>query len=102
MTMSRRQALTNTARTAAEEGRWDAVAACYREREKLLEQTALAADEAEALIEVDRAVAAQVRLAQTVLASQLKDLAAIRRRLQGLRQGHGAPDSHSGMIPLRA
>lgn len=102
MTMSRRRALTEAAHTAAEEGRWEAVGACYRDRARVLVQEPLEAGEADALLEMDRAVAVRLHLAKTALASLLQDTAAIRHRLHELRLGQGAPDFRSGMTSRRA
>lgn len=102
MTMSRRRALTDAARIAAEQGRWDTVMSCYRDRATVLDHEPLEAGEAEALLEMDHAVALRVHLARTALASLLKDAAGIRHRLHELRLGQGTPDSRPAMTPLRA
>ena len=99
---ARRAELTEAARTAAEQGRWDIVRDCYRLRERSLADEAVTAEEAARLLVIDREIHAQAQLAQTVLASSMRDAAAIRQRLAGLRRGQGAPAGESGMIVLEA
>lgn len=99
---SRRMQLTESAREAAEQGRWDLVRDCYHEREQALGDGPVPPAEAEQLVRIDRQIQDRARLAQAALASQLRDAAAIRQRLKGLRQGQGAPSSESGMILLEA
>jgi len=94
--------LTSAAERAAEEGRWDIVDQCYREREQQCRSLSLSPSDAERLQARDRRIEERIRLAQTALASLQHDAAAIRRRLKGLRQGQGAGSSESGMILLEA
>jgi hypothetical protein len=99
---ARRAQWTEAARTAAAQGRWDIVQDCYRRREQSLADEAVTAEEAARLLAVDREIHARAQLAQTVLASSMRDAAAIRRRLAGLRRGQGPPAVESGMIVLEA
>jgi enoyl-CoA hydratase/carnithine racemase len=97
-----RLTLTELAREAAKEGRWDTVADCYRERELLLANGAVPAEEAAHLRYIDRQVEERARLAQAALASLMRDTAKIRQRLQGLRQGQAAPSTGSAVLRLEA
>jgi hypothetical protein len=94
--------LTAAAEQAAGEGRWDVVDRCYREREPQLRGLSLSPQEAERLRARDRRIEERASLAQAALASLMRDAAAIRQRLKGLRQGQGAQSSESGMILLEA
>ncbi len=94
--------LTERAREAAREGRWDTVADCYKERERLLAHGAVPAEEAAHLRHIDRQVEERARLAQAALASLMRDAAKIRQRLQGLRQGQAAPSTGAPVFRLEA
>ncbi|ALA58565.1 hypothetical protein [Nitrospira moscoviensis] len=99
---ARRAQWTEAARTAAAQGRWDIVRDCYQRREQSLADEAVTPEEAARLLAIDREIHARAQLAQTVLASSMRDAAAIRQRLAGLRRGQGAPASDSRMILLQA
>lgn len=94
--------LTAAAEQAAEEGRWDVVDRCYREREPQFQGLSLSPQEAERLRARDQRIQERARLAQAALASLMRDAAAIHQRLKGLRQGQGATSSESGMILFTA
>jgi hypothetical protein len=94
--------LTEAAKMAAEQGQWDLVDACYRERGALLETSRLPPQEANRLLAIDRQIQERAMVAQAALAASLREPAFIRRRLKGLRQGIGAASSDSWMILLEA
>lgn len=94
--------ITSVARQAAEEGRWDVVDECYRERGQYLDDAVLRPEEADRLLAMDHVIQARALLRQAALAALMHEPARIRQRLKGLRQGTGAPSSDSGMIRLKA
>ncbi len=96
-----RLALTIRAQEAAQQGRWDAVMECYRQRGLLLATDDVPADEAADLRCRDRQVEERTRLAQAALASLMRDAGTIRQRLQALRQGQGA-GSDAAVLRLEA
>lgn len=100
--VSRRMQLTELAGQAAENGRWDVVRECYRARESTLADGPMPPEEAERLLRADRQIQGRVQLAQMALASLIHDVAAIRLRLKGLRQGQGGSPSDSPLIVLEA
>jgi hypothetical protein len=93
-----REQLTHAARTAAWQGRWDVVRDCYRRREQALAESPVSTEEAARLMAADREIEAQARLAQTALAALMRDTAALRQRLTGLRRGQGVRSSESRMV----
>ena len=99
---ARREQLTQAARTAAGQGRWDVVRDCYRQREQALAESPVSTEEAAQLLATDREIEAHARLAQSALASLMRDAAAIRQRLTGLRQGQGTRSSESKILGLEA
>jgi hypothetical protein len=100
--ISQLERLTHTAKDAAEQGRWDIVGDCYRERESAIVGTSLLPHEADRLMTIDGRIREQALVAKKALASLIRESSMIRRRLKGLRQGTGAASSDSGMILLEA
>lgn len=94
--------LTKTAVEAARSGQWDIVIQCYRDRGILLETTREAIDQGEDLLALDRQVRDHAQTAQVLLASLLRETAATKRRLQGLRQRLSVPASASEAMSVEA
>ena len=78
--------LTKAAAEAAELGRWDAVAQCYRERGAILTAVETPIREASDLLELDEQIRDRVRAVQTVLVSLLAEATATKQRLQDIHQ----------------
>lgn len=78
------------ARTAAEEGRWDAVQQYYDRRHAWLQGTEPTPAEAGRLAGVDREIERHVMVAQAALASVLADTAGARRILSHMKASLGA------------
>lgn len=94
------RALTSAAAAAASRGRWDVVDACYRDRQGLLPTLRLSAEQVEQLAAIDRVVGAQASVAQAAVAELMREAAALRRRIAGLRQAQGTVPATSRMIRL--
>jgi len=94
--------LASIAKEAAEQGRWDLVGECYREREIAIAGASLVPQETERLLAIDRQIEERALVAQKALASLMHQSSAIRRRLKGLRQGIGALSADSGTIVFEA
>jgi|DewCreStandDraft_4_1066084.scaffolds.fasta_scaffold72433_2 hypothetical protein len=99
---TRIEELTHQAFAAAQEGRWDVVDRCYRERESELGAASLSMEDGERLLALDRQVHELGSVARTVLASVLRDAAVHRQRLKELRRHLGASVADSGTIRLHA
>ncbi len=88
-------AITRRALEAAEQGRWDRVAACYREREPRVGEAAGIPGYADALNAMDRAIAERIRVAQAALAQSLAEASGLERRLaltkRIAREGYAVP-----------
>jgi len=78
--------LTKAAAEAAELGRWDAVAQCYRERGAILTAVETPIREASDLLELDEQIRDRVRAVQAVLVSLLAEATATKQRLQDIHQ----------------
>jgi hypothetical protein len=87
--------LTLAAKHAAELGRWDMVDECYDERACVIAGASLSSDEMTRLLGLDQQVRERALVAKAALDSLLRESSAIRRRLNGLRQGSGAGESRS-------
>lgn len=94
--------LTKAAAEAAELGRWDAVAQCYRERGTLLATIQTPVREASDLLKLDEQIRDRVRVVQAVLVSLLSEATATRQRLQGLHQRLGVPSSNLVTVSMKA
>lgn len=93
---------TLAAARAAEQGQWDRVEACYREREAAMSRVALTQQQIEHLLAVDRRIQAQALVAKTAIAEQLRQSFTTRMRLKGLRAGIGEPARDSGTLRMKA
>lgn len=102
ITVRELEALTVAAWDAAEQGRWDVVADCYRRRGEHLQRVSLLPHERIHLLSIDRDIQERIGVAQAALTSVLEESARIRQRLEGLRQGLGATSLDSRMIRLEA
>jgi hypothetical protein len=94
--------LTKTAAEAAELGRWDAVAQCYRERGALLATMSPPVQEVGDLLDLDRRIRDRVRIVQAVLTSLLREAAETRRRLRGFQQRLGGRPSAPASVSMKA
>jgi hypothetical protein len=94
--------LTNAAAEAAELGRWDVVAQCYRDRGDLLAAMQTQVQEASDLLKLDEQIRDRVHTVQAVLASLMGDAAATKQRLQELHQRLGAQPSARATVSMKA
>ena len=94
--------LTKAAAEAAELGRWDAVAQCYRERGAMLMAVETPIREASDLLELDEQIRSRVRAVQAVLVSLLGEATATRQRLQDLHQRLGGQPSAPVTVSMKA
>jgi hypothetical protein len=92
--------LTAAALAAAEQGRWDLVDRCYRERGQALQRVVLHPVDAERLLAIDRDIRERVLVAQAAVLSLLSASSAVRGNLQGLRHSIGVMPSSSGKLRL--
>jgi hypothetical protein len=79
------EALTRRALEAAEDGRWEDVAACYRERAELIALVRTPAIAAR-VIALDQRVAERIHLAQAALRQVLADWEAGDNQVAGIRR----------------
>lgn len=96
------ESLTLAARDAAEEGRWDLVAAYYSRRGEYLQDGLSSPGSTERLLTIDREIQARIAVAQTALAALMHDTARAHHKLNELRQGLGAQAVTSGTLLLKA
>jgi hypothetical protein len=94
--------LTRAAAEAAEYGRWDAVAQCYRERGALLSAIQMPVREASDLLKLDEQIRDRVRAVQAVLVSLLSEATTTRQRLQCLHQRLGVQPSVPMSVSMKA
>ncbi|UVT14535.1 MAG: hypothetical protein H8K04_11820 [Nitrospira sp.] len=94
--------LTMSAVEAAELGRWDVVAQCYRERGDLLEAMQSSMRDAGDLLKLDEQVRNRVHIAQAALGSLLNEVVATRQRLHGLRHRLGVAASTPNTVSVEA
>ncbi len=94
--------LTKAAAEAAELGRWDAVAQCYRERGVLLAAIQTPVQEANDLLKLDEQIRDRVRVMQAVFVSLLGEATATKHRLQGLHQRLGEQLSTLMTVSMKA
>jgi len=92
------EGVTEAAEAAAARGEWDRVVEYYQQRESLLPENTLSPEVRSRILNMDRAIAGQARVAQAGLASLLDEAAKTRQRLHGLRQWNGATLTDSGTI----
>lgn len=93
--------LTKAAAEAAELGRWDAVAQCYRERGAILMAVETPIREASDLLELDEQIRGRVRAVQAVLTSLLAEATATKQRLQDLHQRLGMQPSIPASVSMK-
>jgi hypothetical protein len=93
--------LTNAAAEAAELGRWDAVAQCYRERGALLATMQTPIREASDLQKLDEQIRDRVRTVQAVLVSLLGEATTTKQRLQSLHQRLGVQPSAPATVSMK-
>lgn len=93
---------TLAAAGAAERGEWDRVEECFQEREAAMSRAVLSQDQIERMLAVDRRIQAQVCVARTAVAEQLRQSFATRLRLKGLRSGIGELEGRSGILRMKA
>lgn len=74
-------AVTERARSAAQEGRWDTVQECYERREHLLRARDPDPELAGQLLVIDGAVQEHAKSAQAAVSAALSELSSIRRNL---------------------
>ncbi len=94
--------LTKAAAEAAELGRWDAVAQCYRDRGALLAVIQTPVREANDLLKLDEQIRDRVRAMQAVLVSLLGEATTARQRLQSLHQRLGMQPSTLMTVSMKA
>jgi hypothetical protein len=94
--------LTKAAAVAAEVGRWDAVAQCYRERGALLAAVQTPIREASDLLKLDGQIRDRARTVQALLVSLLSEATATRQRLQSLHQRLGVQPSAFVTVSVKA
>lgn len=94
--------LTEAAVEAAEQGRWDAVIQCYRDRGALLETMPAPIREADDLLKLDETIRERANTVQAVLTSLLGDVVTTRQRLQGLRHRLGTLSPTPETVSLEA
>jgi hypothetical protein len=97
---ARLERLTNLARAAAEQGRWDCVGDYYREREAAMQGLSLRPQDVEPLLAVDRWIGDHARTAQAALEPLIREAVALRRRLNAMRQEVGGPSAVKGTISV--
>lgn len=93
--------LTEIAVEAAEQGRWDAVIQCYRDRGALLETMSVPVRETDDLLKLDEQIRVRVGDVQAVLVSLLGEATATRQRLQDLHQRLGVQPSASVSLSMK-
>jgi hypothetical protein len=93
---------TLAAAGAAERGQWDRVEECYHEREAAMSRAVLSHDQIERMLVVDRRIEAQISVARTAVAEQLRQSLATRLRLKELRSGIGELGGSSGILRMKA
>ena len=94
--------LTEAALEAAEQGRWDAVIQCYRDRGALLEAIPAPVRGADDLLKLDETIRERANTVQAVLTSVLGEAMATRQRLQELRHRLGTLSSAPGTVSVEA
>lgn len=93
--------LTKAAVEAAELGRWDAVAQCYRERGAILMAVETPIREASDLLELDEQIRDRVHAVHAVLASLLAEATATKQRLQDIHQRLGMQHSTPVAVSMK-
>jgi hypothetical protein len=93
---------TLAAARAAEQGQWGRVEECYQAREAAMSGVVLSQSQGEVLLAVDRQIQAQVLVAKTAIAEQLRQLFTTRMRLKGLRSGIGVSGGEVGTLLMKA
>ena len=93
--------LTKAAAEAAELGRWDAVAQCYRERGAILMAVETPIREASDLLDLDEQIRDRVRAVQAVLVSLLAEATTAKQRLQDLHQRLGIQHSTPAAVSMK-
>lgn len=90
--------LTETAYTAALKGEWNAVEACYRERETVLQEAEIPDAVRKRLLVLDQEVAERARTAKAGVSALLQDVGLRRKRVEHLRQRIGGLPEPSPLI----
>jgi hypothetical protein len=92
------ESLTEAAHIAASRGEWNLVIACYERRGGLLTESVLSTAAVSRVLALDMEVAERARLAQSGVASLLRDVGVLRRRLRDLSQLAGTHPTDSGSM----
>ena len=92
------ESLTSQALRAAEQGRWDAVRACYQRRAEIFASIDPSPSIAKRLHGLDCLIYEKVRLVKGSLAHILTHLAATRQRVEKFTQGHEEPGREVGHL----
>ena len=94
--------LTKVAAEAAESGRWDVVAQCYRERGDLLAAMETPLREAGDLLQLDDRIRNRVHTVQAAIACLLDEVTVTKQRLHDLRQRLGVSASMPVTVSRKA
>ena len=94
--------LTKVAAEAAELGRWDVVAQCYRERGDLLVTMQTPIREAGDLLQLDDRIRTRVHVVQGTIACLLDEVTVTKQRLHDLHQRLGVSASTPVTVSRKA